>query len=55
MIGIYAFNGRTKNKMSEGIEFLLLPQPFAMKIIVTKKERKQEELLQDVKKEYNVY
>ena len=41
--------------MSEGTEFLLLPQPFAMKIIMSKKERRQEESLQNVKKEYNVY
>ena len=52
---IYEAQPCQKNKMSEGTEFLLLPQPFAMKIIVSKKERKQEELLQDVKKEYNVY
>ena len=52
---IYEAQPCQKNKMSEGTEFLLLPQPFAMKIIVSKKERKQEELLQDMKKEYNVY
>ena len=52
---IYEAQPCQKNKMSEGTEFLLLPQPFAMKIIVSKKERKQEELLQDVEKEYNVY
>ena len=52
---IYEAQPCQKNKMSEGTEFLLLPQPFAMKIIMSKKERRQEESLQDVKKEYNVY
>ena len=52
---IYEVQPYLKNEVGEGTEFLLLPQPFAMKIIMSKKERRQEESLQNVKKEYNVY
>ena len=52
---IYEAQPYLKNEVGEGTEFLLLPQPFAMKIIMSKKERRQEESLQNVKKEYNVY
>ncbi len=39
----------------ENKDFLILPAPFSMKIIQTKKERKLEESLQQVQKSYNVY
>lgn len=35
--------------------YLILPKPFAMKIIMSKKETKQEEMLQNIKKEYQIY
>lgn len=44
-----------KDMVGEDAVFLLLPRPFAMKIIVSKKESRQEELLQNVKKAYHIY
>ena len=44
-----------KDMGGEDAVFLLLPHPFAMKIIVSKKESRQEELLQNVKKAYHIY
>lgn len=44
-----------KDMGGEDAVFLLLPRPFAMKIIVSKKESRQEELLQNVKKAYHIY
>ena len=44
-----------KDMVGEDAVFLLLPRPFAMKIIVSKKESRQEELLQNVKKAYHFY
>lgn len=44
-----------KDMVGEDAVFLLLPHPFAMKIIVSKKESRQEELLQNVKKAYHIY
>jgi hypothetical protein len=35
--------------------WMILPKPFSMKIIMSKKETRQEELLQQVNKEYHIY
>ncbi|MGP1493111.1 MAG: hypothetical protein ACTTJJ_06835 [Prevotella fusca] len=52
---IYEAQPCQKDMVGEDAVFLLLPRPFAMKIIVSKKESRQEELLQNVKKAYHIY
>lgn len=53
MISTYTAN--PYNGEMNGMNFLTLPEPFAMKIIMSRKEGKQEENLQNVKKEYVIY
>lgn len=55
VISTYEAQPCQKDMVGEDAVFLLLPRPFAMKIIVSKKESRQEELLQNVKKAYHIY
>ena len=55
VISTYEAQPCQKDMVGEDAVFLLLPHPFAMKIIVSKKESRQEELLQNVKKAYHIY
>ena len=55
VISTYEAQPWQKDMVGEDAVFLLLPRPFAMKIIVSKKESRQEELLQNVKKAYHIY
>lgn len=49
------FTAAPYNETIKGVSFLELPRPFTMKVIMSRKERHQEEELQSVEKEYVLY
>lgn len=52
---IYEAQPYQDENMEDNEEWLLLPKPFAMKIIMNKKETRQENMLQNVNKKYHIY
>ena len=54
VMSTYCAEPYTGKLMNEN-NFISLPKPFAVKIIMTKKETNMEKSLQNVRKEYNVY
>lgn len=52
---VYEAQPYDEENMGDNKEWLLLPKPFAMKIIMSKKETGLEKMLQNVKKKYHIY
>lgn len=52
---IYKAKPYQEKSIDDKTVYLILPKPFAMKIIMSKKETKQEESLQNIKKDYRIY
>ena len=55
MTSIYKAQPYQEGSAGDNRAYLILTKPFAMKIIISKKETKQEEMLQNIKKEYQIY
>ena len=51
---VYEANPSNQTDISSG-KFIVLPEPYVMKIVMTKKERLNEEALQKVPKSYKIY
>jgi hypothetical protein len=52
---IYKAQPYQEESVNDKNAYLILPKPFTMKIIMSKKETKQEEMLQNINKEYHIY